>query len=176
HAVRKVGDQRVPVALEIEKCDHVLHLLSVVAVSLETGWQERHLRQNADTRMAVPADQQVLQKRRVGEQLDVLEGSGDAQSGDPMRCDAGDIPAAEHESPGRRVVDTAYQIENCRLARTIRTNDREHLAGLYIEADGVHGTNAAESHGNILSLEQVPGGSFPAGVHRLAHRIRSDLV
>ena len=49
--------------------------------------------------MAMPADQQVLQQRGVGEQLDVLERAGDAQAGDAMRRDARDVLAWKNSLP-----------------------------------------------------------------------------
>ena len=81
-AVRQIGDQRVAVALQAEEGDHVLDLLAMPQFGAADRRQEGDLRQKADPGMAVPADQQVLQQRRVGKQFDVLEGARDAQAGD----------------------------------------------------------------------------------------------
>jgi hypothetical protein len=50
----------------------------------------------------VPADQQVVQHRGVLEQLDVLEGAGDAQRGDAVRRLRGERLAFEIDGAGGR--------------------------------------------------------------------------
>jgi hypothetical protein len=45
----------------------------------------------------VARQQKVLQQGGVLEQLDVLEGAGDAERGDPVRRHVGDVAAVEGE-------------------------------------------------------------------------------
>ena len=64
-------------------------------------------------------------------------------------------------SPGGRLIDAADQVEDRRLAGAVRADDREHLALLHLEADRIHGADAAEADRDVVGAEQ-------------AHRSRSD--
>ena len=150
HAIGQVGDQRVAIALKAEEGDHLLGLLAMLQFRAAHRWQEDKLRQNANGRMAVPADQQVLQQRGVGEQLDVLERARDAEAGDPVRRDVGDVLVLEDQPARRRLIDAADQVEDRRLAGAVRADDREHLALLHLEADRIHGADAAEADRDVV--------------------------
>ena len=85
HAVRQAGDQRLAVVLQVEQVDHPLDRLARRELGGPCLRREQQVRPEAGGAMRVPADQQVLQHGRVLEQLDVLEGAGDAERGDLVR-------------------------------------------------------------------------------------------
>jgi hypothetical protein len=120
--------------LQIEKRDDLLDLSPDANFRAARRGQETQLRQIADGGMAMPADQQILQQRGVGEQLDILEGPRDAQAGDGVWRRAGDVLAVEHQLAFGGVIDPADQIEDRRLAGAIGADDRKHLALLDIES------------------------------------------
>ena len=76
-------------------------------------------------------------------QLDVLEGARDAHAGDAVWRRMGELLALEHQSAGGRRVDAADQVEDRRLAGTVRADDGEHLTVMDVEADGFDGADAA---------------------------------
>ena len=114
--------------------------------------------------MRVAADQQVLQNGRVLEQLDVLERARNAELGHFVRRQRGQLAPFELDLAGGRRVDAADQVEHRRLARSVRPDQREHLAALHIEADAIDRENAAEANA------QVAGGQ-----EDFSHLNRSDL-
>jgi hypothetical protein len=68
----------------------------------------------------VAADQEVLQHRRMLEELDVLEGTRDAKLGDAMRRDPGQVAVLVQDPPARGGVQQPDQVEDRRLARAVR--------------------------------------------------------
>src|ERR1700761_4548125 len=100
--------------------------------------------------MAVPAESQVLQQRSIREQLDVLEGTRDAKTGDPVRRNLGDVLVLKDQPSGGRRVDAADQVEDRRLAGAVGTDDGEHLARLHVEAYRIHGADPAEADGDLF--------------------------
>jgi hypothetical protein len=76
----------------------------------------------------VVADQQVLQHRRVLEQLDVLEGPGDAHLGHAVGRHVRQVVALERDGPGGGHVDPADQVEHRGLAGTVGADQGEDLA------------------------------------------------
>src|SRR5882757_7397055 len=111
----------------------------------------------------MPRQQEVLQQRGMLEQLDVLEGAGDAQRGDAVRRHVGDVGAVEAEMARGRLVDAAYQVEDGGLAGAVGADDGEDLALLDVEAHAVDGADAAEMDRELVGLEE-------------AHRSRSDRM
>src|SRR5205085_11100382 len=90
------------------------------------------------------AEEQVLEHGRVLEQLDVLERARDSAPRDLVRRHARDVLVAEDEPPAVRIVDPRDQVEDGRLARAVRPDDREDLPLLDGEGDAVDGADAAE--------------------------------
>ena len=104
--------------------------------------------------MDMPADQQVLKHRGVFEKFDVLEGSGDAEFGNPVGRDLVEHHAIELERAGGRYIETADQIEDGRLAGAIGADQRKDFSALDIEADLINGQHPAESNLQIACREQ----------------------
>ena len=113
--------------------------------------------------MAVPADQQVGEHGRILEQFDVLEGAGDAELGDAEGRLLGDVLILEINPARGRAVDPRDQVEDRTLAGAVGADDREDLALLHREADGVDRLQAAEMQREIFGAE-------------IAHRFRSDFT
>ena len=103
------------------------------------------------------ADQDVLHHVRVVEQLDVLERPRDAEPGDPVRRQLGDVLPVEHQPPGGGRIDAADQVEDRRLARAVRPDDGKHLPRPHLEAHALHRADAAEIDADILGVEQAHG-------------------
>jgi hypothetical protein len=113
--------------------------------------------------MAVPADQQIAQHGRILEQFDVLEGAGDAEFGDAEGRLLGDVLILEIDLARGRAVDPRDQVEDRTLAGAVGADDREDLALLHREADGIDRLQAAEMQRQIFGAE-------------IAHRFRSDFT
>ena len=71
--------------LQVQQLDHLLDLLARLDLRRAHLAGEEHVAPQAGAAVRVPADQQVVQHGGVLEQLDVLEGAGDAQRGDAVR-------------------------------------------------------------------------------------------
>ena len=111
----------------------------------------------------MPADQQVLQQRGIGEQLDVLEGARDPQPGDHMRRRAGDVLPVKQQLAFGGIIDPADQIEDRGLAGAIRADDREDLTFLDSEAHRIDRADTAEPDRDFLGVEQVLISAAPIG-------------
>ena len=83
--------------MQTEEGDHVFRPFPVLDFGAAGGWQKRKLGEQAYAGMAVPPDQQVLQQRRVGKQLDILEGAGNAKPGDHIRRGFGNVLPIENQ-------------------------------------------------------------------------------
>src|SRR5208283_1529736 len=70
-----------------------------------------------------------------------------------MRCQPGDVLAAEPHGTILRRIDARDQVEQRGLARPIGTDDRENQPERNAEADVAHGAHAAEGDRQTLDLE-----------------------
>jgi hypothetical protein len=116
------------------------------------GPGEQQVLPQAGAAVGVRADQQVLQHAGELEQLDVLEGARDAQR--RHRWGLGPQVLAVVAMCRLWLVDSADQVEHGRLAGAVRADQSEHLAALHLEADVVHGHQAAELDGQVTGTEQ----------------------
>ena len=113
--------------------------------------------------MAVTADQQVGEHGGVLEQLDVLEGAGDAEPCDVVGRLLGDVLVLEEDLARGRRIDPRDQVEDRALAGAVGPDDREDLAFLHRKTDGIDRFQAAEMQGQVLGA-------------KIAHRFRSDFT
>ena len=109
------------------------------------------------------ADQQIAQHGRILEQFDVLEGAGNAEAGDLVGRLLGDVLVLEKDLARGRRIDPRDQVEDRTLAGAVGADDREDLALLHGEADGIDRLQAAEVQGQVFRTE-------------IAHRFRSDFT
>src|ERR1700737_2331351 len=113
--------------------------------------------------MTVPADQKVAEHGGILEQFDILEGAGDAEPGDAEGGRLGNVLILEINPARGRAVDPRDQVEDRAFAGPVGTDDREYLALLYREADGIDRLEAPEMQREIFGAE-------------IAHRFRSDFT
>ena len=163
HAVGQVDDEAVAVLLEVEELDDLLDRLAMLQLHAPDRGQEQQLGEESRSLVGMACQQQVLQQRRVLEQLDVLEGACDAERGDAVRRHVGDVGAVEDQLAAGRLVDAAHQVEDGGLAGAVRADDGEDLALLDGEAHAVDRLDAAEVDRQPVRLEE-------------AHRRRSDRM
>ena len=85
-----------------------------------------------------------------------------------MGGEADELPAAvvERDPAGRRRVDAGDQVEDGRLSGAVGPDEADDLALLHLEAEIVHGPEAAEVFRQALGFEKrhPPGSSRPAAV------------
>src|SRR5690242_13074123 len=94
----------------------------------------------------------VLQRRHLREQADVLEGTGDAHPGDLVLLAPGHHLAAEPDLATGGPVDAGHRVEAGGLSGSVRPDQAEDLALAQREADLVEGEYAAEAEGNVVHL------------------------
>jgi len=97
----------------------------------------------------VHPDEDVLLRRHLPEQADVLEGPADAELGDRVRRLAGQVVAVEEDLARGRPVDPREHVEERRLARAVRPDQADDALPRDREVHVVHRDEAAEllSHG-----------------------------
>src|SRR5207253_3070266 len=110
------------------------------------------------------ADHHVLEHGHGREQMDRLEGPGDAEPGDVVRLEAEDVMSVERDVSGVGVVEPGDHVEERGLPRSVRTDDADDLALLDVQVQLGQGGQAAEALGQAGDLEQ------------LAHSIRSGVA
>jgi hypothetical protein len=67
---------------------------------------------------------------------------------------AGDLAAVEGNAPGRRLEDSADQVEQGRLPGAVRADDRNDLGRIRAERDAIDRADAAEVHGDVVDFEE----------------------
>ena len=160
HPVGQVRDPLLAVVGELQEVDDVFHAAPVLELLPPHRGKEQEMGQRRRAPVDMTADQEVLQNGGVLEELDVLEGAREAERCDAMRRQRGDVAAREPNAPAVGEVDAAHQVEERRLAGSVRSDDGEHLALLDLEAHVVDGANAPEADRQVRNSE-------------VAHRSRS---
>src|SRR5690606_26098529 len=102
--------------------------------------------------VTMPPDQQILQHRRLLEQLDVLECTGDTKAGNLVRPAVQYALACEADVAFHGVVEARDKVEEGRLAGPVRPDQRKDLALLDGEGDLVDGDDPAEAQRDIVDL------------------------
>jgi hypothetical protein len=92
----------------------------------------------------VAAHHHVLQHRHVEEDLQVLEGAGDAAGGDGMRREAHQRIGLEVDAPLVRRVEAAEGVEQRGLAGTVRADDGVDHVGRHAKVHVGEGRDPAE--------------------------------
>ena len=154
HAVGQAGDHAVAVVLQFEELDDLLDGAAELQLGLAHLRREQHVLPPAGVAVAVAADEQVLQHGGVLEQLDVLEGAGDAEAGDLVGREMGDLLALEGDEARSRPVQAADEVEDGGLAGAVGADQREHLVRPHLEGDVVDGLEAAELHRQVVGCQE----------------------
>jgi hypothetical protein len=103
--------------------------------------------------MDMCAELDIVQDGHALEELDILKGSGDAQAGDLVRGQAGDVSALEDDPPLLRMIKSTDAVQDTGLAGTIGTDDGKDLALSDREADTVKCRQAAEAQAKPLYFQ-----------------------
>src|SRR5882724_12274691 len=121
-----------------------------VGLGLEAGEREPGPRQTAPGLAAVTAaaehrgEGDVVDDAESAERARYLVGAGQAEPGDPVSPDPGDVPAVEHDPAAVGLVVAADHVDQRRLARPVRADEAENLAGPDLERHAGEGLEAAE--------------------------------
>src|SRR5262249_30164934 len=105
----------------------------------------------------------VVKHGHALEQGDVLKGARDAERRTLMRAQPGDVLPVEQDAAQARPVDPADAVEDTGLARAIRADDREELAGRPLEAHAGQRRDAPEAKLHLVEGEE---GYCPAPLGR----------
>ena len=162
HPVGKAAHGAFPDHVEAEEVDDLLD----PAARLDLGAVERRQAQDLVPQigghMDVAPDQDVLQHIGVVEQFNILEGARNAQPGNLVGHDTGDVAAFKMDAAGGRVIDAADQVEDGRLAGAIGPDDGEDAALLDFERHAVYRADSAKVHCKIAYREKAHGGVLSA--------------
>ena len=105
----------------------------------------------APPRLVVGRDEQVLAHRHLLEQLDGLPRPHDAGAGPPLDRPRSMVVSPKRDRSARRRGEAGDDVEDRRLARAVRTDEPDDLAGFDREAHAVDRDDTAELHDEIAS-------------------------
>src|SRR3974390_2621808 len=123
--------------------------------------------ENAGRLVPMPSDHDVFQHAHAAEDLQILKGAREPLAREIVRGEPGDRLPAEPDLAVVGTIDAGNEIEQGGFAGAVRTDDREHLAGIDRQGDGVDGAQSAEGARQTLDL---PHFHF----FRLANAVASD--
>ena len=161
----------VAVMLQVKQFDDFFGLFPRFELGVAHFSGEKKVLPHAGLAMGMAPDQQVVKHGGVLKKLNVLEGPCNTQIGDFVRWLLGKLFTQVGDLTGGWRVDAADQVEHCRLACTIGTNQGEDLARFDIKADVVDRQHATEAHAQIFGGEEniVHGQSRSAGPPQARH-------
>ena len=143
------------------------------------GVQAQRRAHKVRLRTEMARDQHVVENRHLLEQTDVLEGTGDAELRDLVRCLGDNLVAHQRfvalikllHLPARmvlhdrlavkidgtvgRLIHTRDDIEGCRLAGTVRADQRDDLALVDFHRKIIDRHHAAKLHGDMLQAKHI---------------------
>src|SRR5881296_415171 len=146
-----------------------------VGLGFQTGEGEPGSRDPAPPLAAVAA---ATEHRRKGDVVDDAEpaerardliGAGEAEPGDPVSPDPGDVPAVERDPAAVGLVVAADDVDQRRFARAVWPDETEDLAGPNLERHAGEGLEAAERLFHVGADEQRGGGLPCRRVPRQLH-------
>ena len=146
--MRQVADLHVLPVEEIRLFQQVMRLLVHVAV-------RRQEAPHHEFGPAQPLDRQhhVVEHRQARKQAGDLERARHSERGAPLARPARHVLAEQHDLPGAGRQDAGDDVEERRLARPVRTDDRLAIARADLQADAAHGVETAEALAQALELE-----------------------
>src|SRR5437660_1772422 len=97
-----------------------------------------------DVVMEMKGGDDIAEHRQAPEQPDLLERAREAEPRALVRRQADDIDTVEDDPARIRLIEPAHQIEQRRLAGSVRSDDRKHAAMWNIERNIAHRLHAAE--------------------------------
>ena len=108
-----------------------------------------------DAPVAMPAQEEVVEDRRVLEEFDVLEGPGNAHLGHPVRADLGDVLVLEAKGSLIEAVEPVDAVEDGRFPGPVGSDDGEDLPLFYLEVDPVQRPQPAETDGDVFASKNA---------------------
>jgi hypothetical protein len=151
-AVGEVHGQLVVLA----QADEAQQLTRAVVGRLLLAAVERRVQHHAGeprTQPRVHADLHVLDRRHRPEQLDVLERARNAGLGHEVRPLGGDVAPEELDAPRGGLVEPGHAVEERRLARAVRADERDDALPGDGERDVVDRHKAAEDLRDVRGLQ-----------------------
>ena len=103
--------------------------------------------------MHLGGDPDVVARRHRAEQLQPLEGAGDAHPGPLRRLHPGDVGAVEQDPASVDPLQPAHGIEERGLAGSVRTDQPRRRAAGDVEVDAVERGDPAEAHRESLDVQ-----------------------
>jgi len=113
----------------------------------------QELRQYTSGFMSMTADHDVFQRRHAKKDLQVLEGSREAATREPIRCKPRHVLSRQPHASVHRRIEPGKEVKQGGLAGAVWTDDREHQAGLDRKADLVDCAHPAECDRQPLGFE-----------------------
>ena len=133
-------------------------------------WPNNGRRTTNHIQSRMRTDQHVVAHTEIGEHAPMLEGTGQPERGDTIRRHAGNVAAGKHNAAGVRGIVAGNEVEQRRLAGTVRADDRHQFTGIERQIELLHRDNAAKPSHHAQHLEQwrhtVP--SMPCGRKRIS--------
>src|SRR5690606_13161410 len=134
-------------------CLHARHAGARLLLGVEAEQGGEHARPRAPER----PEQDVVEERRVEQQVRVLERARDAAAAVVEGARPGEVHAAEPDGARRGPLEAGDQVERRGLAGAVGTDEPEDLAGSDREAEVADGLQAPEALAEALDLQQGPG-------------------
>ena len=110
--------------------------------------------EEALAQVAMSAHEQVVEDAEAAEEADVLERARDAERRYVVRARVRDRAAGDRDRARGRTIDAGHAVEERRLARAVRTDERDRLALGDLEAHVGESLDAAEAERQAAHLEQ----------------------
>ena len=153
-AVGQGAGGHLPYVLDLEEVNDALHHLAV-AYLLRLGQAPvEGASEDARAHLHVPPQHDVVQHAHAPEEGQVLEGAGDAQGGDAVGPQVGDVPPLEEDAAPLGMVVAADGVDEGGLAGAVGADDGQDLAPVGLEAHPAQGVHPAERQVHILHFEQ----------------------
>ena len=138
--IGEVADAVAPHGLKLQKVDDALYLFPVLDLPRLLASPIQAATQNAPGHVSVTPQHQIVEHAHVLEQLDVLEGAGDAQPGDAVRRKTVDPMlgtglVGQRDGPLLSPVQPAQAVQKACLARTVGADQRLKRATAEGDAD-----------------------------------------
>src|SRR5262245_19468147 len=122
------------------------------------------------------SDHDVIQHASLAQQTDVLEGPGDAGSRHLVGVQPGDITVAEQYATSRRSDDAGDEVDDGRLAGTVRSNQAGDTAGDHVHRQLRYGFDAAEPLRQVLDRQHGHGARLVRVLYALTCSITESMM
>lgn len=164
--------------LDLEEVDDVLHPTAVLHLLNLGGAKPEHALEPILLHTDVAPEEQVLDHRHLGEQLNVLERAGDAELSDEVGAMPHDRLALPVDVALLGSVHLGDGVEDRRLSCAVRTDDRKKLTLINVETHVMDGSDATKPQGDAVGFEDVFAHDliFPSGQPALAALVVLDIA